>query len=206
MRARRAAVHGMVAKTLSVPLREDPTAPPFALRDVPRSARRSEMEFQFSLQRTAAETLGGLAAVLDAHWHGPARDDGFIADLESQTREIPQGFMTGFIDLVFRHGERFYLVDWKSNRLNGRPDDFARVGLAAEMRAHAYYLQYLIYVAAIHGFLARHLANYDYDRHFGGVFYLFLRGIDGHSGNGVFADRPARALVAALADFLGRRP
>jgi len=206
MRARRAAVHGMVAKTLSVPLREDPTAPPFALRDVPRSARRSEMEFQFSLQRTAAETLGGLAAVLDAHWHGPARDDGFIADLESQTREIPQGFMTGFIDLVFRHGERFYLVDWKSNRLNGRPDDFARVGLAAEMRAHAYYLQYLIYVAAIHGFLARHLANYDYDRHFGGVFYLFLRGIDGHSGNGVFADRPAKALVAALADFLGRRP
>ena len=165
------------------------------------------MEFNFSLQRNQSQSVSGLAGILAEHWkgpvHGSARNEEFIADLATRGASIPQGFMTGFIDLVFQRNGRFYVVDWKSNRLNGRADGFGPEGMAAEMRKHSYYLQYLIYVVALHGFLSGQLAGYDYDRHIGGVFYLFLRGIDGKSPNGVFSDKPPKALVEALSIFLG---
>jgi exodeoxyribonuclease V beta subunit len=201
--ARRAAVHAMVENTLSVPLQADPAETPFALQEIPRPNRRSEMEFNFSLQRNQNHTVRGVADILAKHWREPARNEDFIADLATRNSSIPQGFMTGFIDLAFQRNGRFYVVDWKSNRLNARADGFGPEGLAAEMRKHSYYLQYLIYVAALHGFLSGQLKGYDYDHHFGGVFYLFLRGIDGKSPNGVFSDKPSRALVEALSIFLG---
>lgn len=204
--ARRAAVHTMVENTLSVPLQADSAETPFALQAIPRSHRRSEMEFGFSLQRTHDHAVCGLAGILEKHWRGPVRDKAFISELQTRESSIPKGFMTGFIDLVFHRNDRFYIVDWKSNRLNGRADGFGPDGLAAEMRRHSYYLQYLIYVVALHGFLSAGLAGYDYDHHFGGVFYLFLRGIDGESRNGVFADKPSKALVEALSTFLGGSP
>ncbi|MCO5045581.1 MAG: hypothetical protein M9935_09965, partial [Kiritimatiellae bacterium] len=104
---------------------------------------------------------------------------------------------------VFQHAGKFYIVDWKSNRLVGRADGFDDAGIAAEMDAHAYYLQYLIYSVALHGFLATRLARYDFDTHFGGVFYLFVRGMDGKTHRGVFSDEPSRELVAALSSFFG---
>ena len=201
--ARRAAVHAMVKNTLSVPLQADSAETPFALWEIPHRNRRSEMDFNFSLQRTHNQTVRGLAGILAEQWRGPARNEEFIADLAVRDSSIPLGYMTGFIDLVFQRGGRFYVVDWKSNRLNGRADGFGPDGMAAEMRKHSYYLQYLIYVVALHGFLSAQLAGYDYDRHFGGAFYLFLRGIDGITRNGVFSDKPSKALVEALSDFLG---
>ena len=67
------------------------------------------------------------------------------------------------------------------------------------MAAEQYSLQYLIYTLALHRFLRHRVVDYDYDVHFGGVYYLFIRGMDSaQPGSGVFADRPARALVEAL--------
>ena len=204
--ARRAIVHTMVENTLSVPLQADSAEQPFALWEIPPRNRRSEMEFNFSLQRIQNQTVSGLAGILEEHWKGPVRNAGFIADLATRNSSIPRGFMTGFIDLVFQRNGRFYVVDWKSNRLNGRADGFSPDGMAAEMRTNSYYLQYLIYVVALHGFLSRALKGYDYDRNFGGVFYLFLRGIDGKRQKGVFSDKPSKALIEALSTFLGGQP
>ena len=147
-----------------------------------------------------------LAAILDEFWLGPARNDSFIAELKTRKDSIPSGFMTGFVDLVFERNDRFFVVDWKSNRMNGHPNGFLPASLASEMRRNSYYLQYMIYVVAIHGFLAGQLANYDFNRHFGGVFYLFLRGIDGRSPRGVFHDAPSKDLVEALSNFFGGSP
>ena len=62
-----------------------------------------------------------------------------------------------------------------------------------------YTLQYLVYTLAVHRFLGQRVVGYDYDRHFGGVYYLFLRGMDpARAGNGVFFDRPSRQLVEAV--------
>ncbi len=200
LNARREAVHEMIAKTLSTPL---PAASgSFKLKDIPLAHRRSELEFNFSL-KDADRKLKDIADILDAHWQTPARNDDFIQRIKERETTIPRGFMIGFMDLVFQHGGKFYILDWKSNRLNGRADGFGADGIAAEMEAHMYYLQYLLYSVALHGFLAGRLENYNFDAHFGGVFYLFVRGMDGKSNRGIFHDCPPKPLIEELAAFLG---
>ncbi len=199
----RQSVHDMVRRVLSTEL--DTEHGRFRLSDIPLSSRRSELEFHFSLQPDSPRAIRDLAGILETHWQSLGRDEHFIEDMKTRTNLIPAGFMTGSIDLVFERQGRFYLVDWKSNQLSRCPEDFDAPGLAAEMRRHSYYLQYLIYTAALHGFLAGRLDAYEYDRHFGGVFYLFLRGIGAREqapGRGVFHDRPSQELIEPLSGFL----
>jgi exodeoxyribonuclease V beta subunit len=112
--------------------------------------------------------------------------------------------MTGFIDLVIEWQGRFYLLDYKSNWLGNDLDAYAQPQLQQAMLAHHYPIQYLFYVLALHRYLGQRLADYDYDRHFGEVYYLFLRGMDPRTGNayGVFRERPARAFIEALDRYL----
>lgn len=111
--------------------------------------------------------------------------------------------LRGFVDLVFRIDDRYYLIDWKSNHLGNRCSDYDGRMLAEVMTREFYTLQYHIYTVALHRYLALRQPGYDYDRHFGGVFYLFLRGISADSGDtGIFRCRPERALIDALADLL----
>ena len=116
--------------------------------------------------------------------------------------------MKGFIDLVFESGGRFYLVDWKSNHLGTRPEDYDAGALAAVMREDLYVLQYHLYAVALHEYLKGRVPGYDYDRHFGGAFYVFLRGVDParSPGCGIYRDRPARRLIETLAEGLVASP
>ncbi|MCP4711302.1 MAG: exodeoxyribonuclease V subunit beta, partial [Planctomycetes bacterium] len=110
-----------------------------------------------------------------------------------------KGFMKGFIDLVFSFNNKYYLLDWKSNHLGNIAAHYTTEILNQNMLDHHYNLQYHLYVAALHRYLERSLPGYDYKTHFGGVYYLFLRGIDPeHHGAGVFYDRPAAGLVEDL--------
>jgi exodeoxyribonuclease V beta subunit len=201
----------MVQRVLDAPLAAG--GAPFRLRDIPASARRPELPFHFSLNGEAdrpaaapaprpAFSLATLAAAIRPYWQTDSAKAAFVEQLAAAHRPVPRGFMTGFIDLLFCYDNRFYIIDWKSNRRSGRIDDFGAVGLADEMQRHAYFLQYLLYTVAVHGFLTRALDGYEYDRHFGGVFYIFLRGVTGEAGRGVFTDRPDRALVDDLAQAL----
>ncbi len=87
------------------------------------------------------------------------------------------GYLRGFVDLVFRVDGRYYLADWKSNLLGTSFDAYGPEALARAMRDHAYALQFCLYTLALHRHLAVRVPDYRYDRHFGGVFYLFLRGV-----------------------------
>ena len=118
-----------------------------------------------------------------------------------------EGFMRGFIDLVFEHGGRYYLVDWKSNHLGSRPEDYGPEPLAAVMRDDLYVLQYHLYAVALHEYLKSRMKDYDYDRHFGGAIYVFLRGVDPamDPDYGMFRDRPERGLIEALSEGLVER-
>ena len=113
-----------------------------------------------------------------------------------------QGLMKGFIDLVFRHQERFFIVDYKSNYLGATIADYHAGALAACMESHQYHLQLLIYTLALHRFLGTRLPAYEYDTHLGGVYYLFLRAMGpGHPPeSGIYAFRPERQLILALDD------
>lgn len=122
------------------------------------------------------------------------------------------GDLEGAIDLVYRWQPpgapeaTWYLADYKTNRLGDREtaDHLGHYGpdemLAEMVRAH-YVLQYHLYLVALHRYLSWRLPGYDYDRHVGGVRYLFLRGMGGrdHGGRtGVFRDRPPKARIEAL--------
>jgi exodeoxyribonuclease V beta subunit len=110
-----------------------------------------------------------------------------------------RGFLQGFIDLLFQFEGKFHLIDWKSNWLGNRVEDYHPNAMRREMDERFYPLQYHFYTLALHRFLALRLPGYDYERHFGGVFYLFVRGIDpARPEFGVFRHRPSASVVEKL--------
>jgi exodeoxyribonuclease V beta subunit len=116
-----------------------------------------------------------------------------------------QGFMNGYMDLVFSFAGRFYLIDWKSNLLGTNIENYGPAALKRIMEEDYYFLQYHLYVLALDRYLKSRLgAAYDYERHFGGVFYLFLRGVDPERGGGygIYRDRPAAETISALSEGL----
>ncbi|MCL1980461.1 MAG: exodeoxyribonuclease V subunit beta, partial [Proteobacteria bacterium] len=110
------------------------------------------------------------------------------------------GLMKGFIDLVFRHQGRYYLVDYKSNFLGPDLVHYSPAALEACMDSHQYPLQVLIYTLALHRFLGARLPDYRYHDQVGGVYYLFLRAMHpSHPpGTGIHAFRPDQALIESL--------
>jgi exodeoxyribonuclease V beta subunit len=177
----------------------------FTLSDVPRAKRLNELEFIFPVGREpsalgARLTAKALGEVFE-HYPSDAVPATYGASLQRLGFLPLEGFLRGFIDLVFEHDGRYYVVDYKSNHLGASPADYGPAALTEAMAHHHYFLQYHLYVVAVHRYLTARLPGYDYDAHFGGVFYLFVRGMAPGRGEnaGVFADRPSRALVLALA-------
>ncbi|MEI7410391.1 exodeoxyribonuclease V subunit beta [Pectobacterium aroidearum] len=119
-----------------------------------------------------------------------------------------KGMLKGFIDLVFRWEGRYYLLDYKSNWLGPDASAYTQTAMMQSMAEHRYDLQYQLYTLALHRYLRHRIADYDYERHFGGVFYLFLRGVEeSHLGNGIFACRPSAEFVFGLDTlFKGKTP
>ena len=110
-----------------------------------------------------------------------------------------EGMLKGFIDLVFSWEGKYYVVDYKSNWLGESSEDYTQEAMMNAMMDHRYDLQYQLYTLALHRFLQQRVPDYDYRTHFGGIYYLFLRGIDKeHPGNGVYAYLPDEAFVLAL--------
>jgi len=152
--------------------------------------RMNELEFLFP---AASLDFAALRRVLAEH--------GFPdVALESG---ILRGFVKGFIDMIVEHEGRFWIVDWKSNHLGDTPADYGRASLDAAMASHAYHLQALFYVVALHRYLGLRLRDYSFEKHIGGYLYLFVRGVrpdwrDGDRPAGVHVGKPTKALVEAL--------
>lgn len=183
-----------VGRVLATPLDESG----LRLATVAAERRLNELEFTYPVTVLQAETL---QRVLERHGYaaGPYRE--LIDRLEFSPL---RGYMKGFIDLVFEADGRFHLVDYKSNWLGAEPAAYRRERLDEAMTRESYGLQYLIYTVALHRYLRLRLPDYDYQRHFGGIYYLFLRGMDPALGPacGIFHDRPPPALVAALDELM----
>ncbi|HGY9593629.1 TPA: exodeoxyribonuclease V subunit beta [Vibrio campbellii] len=142
--------------------------------------RLVEMEFLLPIEVLSAPALN---RVIQRHDPLSAK----AGDLGFQT---VQGMLKGFIDLVFEHQGKYYVLDWKSNHLGDDVFHYHGDALKSAMADHRYDLQYQIYALALHRFLRSRLPNYDYEQHFGGVYYLFLRGMDGQSDHGIFSAKP----------------
>ncbi len=168
-----------------------PLAPALSLAQLPRRATRRELEFHLPLARVDLRRINDAIAR-----HG--------ASAPPLPPEKLEGYLKGYIDLVFEHQGRYYLADYKSNWLGDSSAHYGAEALAAAMAREGYVLQYLLYTVALHRWLGRRLPGYDYERHFGGAYYLFLRGMapgweDGEGRpTGVHFARPPRALVEKL--------
>ncbi len=114
------------------------------------------------------------------------------------------GMLMGFADLVFEHGGRYWVLDYKSNSLGDAASAYHDGALASAMAAHRYDVQAALYQLALHRLLRERLgAQYDPARQLGGALFLFLRGIDGPA-QGVYTVAPSLALLDALDALLQR--
>lgn len=114
-----------------------------------------------------------------------------------------KGMLLGFIDMVFCHDGKYYIIDWKSNHLGAQLENYRPDNLAREMERKLYPLQYLLYTVAVNRYLEKRIPDYQYETHFGGALYLFLRGIDNSlPNNGIYFDKPDADLVRGLTQCL----
>ena len=125
-------IGGLIGRVLAAPL-PSPSGG-FTLAQISRAERLSELEFYFPLRRVTPQGLGKIFA----DHVGTGMPAGFPARLEKLDFQPARGFMKGFIDLVFQFQGRFYLVDWKSNFLGARVEDYHRENLVRAMEDHFY--------------------------------------------------------------------
>ncbi len=110
------------------------------------------------------------------------------------------GYLTGYVDLICLYQGRYYVMDYKTNHL----PDFQPQTLTTTMREHNYGLQYWLYSVVLHQYLQQRLPDYDYAQHFGGVRYLFVRGMQaGAAMSGVYADLPDLGRLELLTGLFG---
>ncbi len=170
--------------------------PGLRLDSIPLRRRLTELEFNFPVPHLAATALNATLARL-----------GY--DVPPLTFGSLEGYLKGFIDLVFEHEGRFFILDWKSNHLGRGVADYGPEPLARAMAEHGYHLQLLLYTLALHRYLRFRLPGYRYEDHVGGVLYLFVRGVrpgwHGADGTpaGVYFHRPGVGTVQTLDALFG---
>lgn len=163
---------------------------PFCLRDIEPAKCLNEWEFYMRLVNETA--LPKLNRLLKAY--SPLAE-------QLPALQLPQlnGFIRGFVDCIANVNGKFYILDYKSNFLGNLAQDYSPTNLAKAMGQYRYDLQYLLYTLAFHRYLRSRLGeHYDYERDFGGVAYLFLRGMNGEPNSGVFFDKPSKILIEEM--------
>ncbi|MFZ7255393.1 exodeoxyribonuclease V subunit beta [Avibacterium avium] len=149
-----------------------------------------EMQFYLKLNK-AFDATAFNRALQDYHPHSS----------QNLIFERLQGMLRGFIDLVFRHQGKYYVLDYKSNLLGNKIENYQPAQLPEVMKNGFYDWQYLLYTLALHRYLQSRDPDYQYERDFGGVIYTFLRGMNGQDQNGIYFDKPDWRLIQALEEL-----
>lgn len=167
------------------------------LHAIGKSDRLAEMEFHFPLSPGFLPDLADHLpkdCILRRYLSSLNRND--FNEIEQQ------GYLKGLVDLIFRKDGVYHVLDWKSNLLSDRYDGFAGPQMEKEMLSHHYVLQYHLYVVALNKFLESRTDEYSYENNFGGVYYLFVRGMQVGSNCGIYYDLPSVETIRTLDAFL----
>ncbi|MFZ2727703.1 MAG: exodeoxyribonuclease V subunit beta [Methylococcaceae bacterium] len=175
----------LLIKVVNTPLSFDDKH--FCLKNITDNHCLKEMPFYLAMQTMDANSINTI--LQDSPSYQPLNSKKMC------------GYLTGFIDLVCHYKGQYYVMDYKTNSL----PDYSEASLINAMREHNYGLQYWLYTVVLHGYLKQRLKNYYYERDFGGVRYLFVRGMNPDiTASGVYCSRPDLNKVEALAGvFLG---
>ena len=188
-------LYHMLQNVLNTPLTEN-----ILLKTIPMEHRLSELPFCFQSADFSGNDLNKIVKAFSSEFAKDGIQFALLSDDRIRT------YLNGVIDLIFEHNGRFYVLDWKSNHLGNTSENYSTANIMQEMNKHGYHWQYLLYTIALHRFLKNNIQDqdYDYDKHIGGVLYLFIRGIrpdwkniDG-SPTGVFYRKPSKALITSL--------
>lgn len=187
-------------KTQPITIQSDktqPSATPLTLAQITPSQRLVEMEFYLPIEQLEALKLTQLLTEYGYR-------DEFSGELNFDTLK---GMLKGFIDLVFEDSGQFFIADYKSNHLGDDFSDYTESSIEHAIRSHYYHLQYILYSLALHRYLKLRVATYDYDKDFGGCFYLFLRGMStAQPSSGVYFDKPPKGLIESLDQLISEPP
>jgi exodeoxyribonuclease V beta subunit len=195
-------VTNAVLNTLNKPLKTSSLSTDFSLSKVAPQDRQAELEF---LLVARGSTHGIQQLLADPKYNVPQE---FIEASRQLTNKHIQGFLMGFIDLVFKDDQgRYHVLDWKSNYLGDSCKDYAPGLIEHAMAETHYYLQALLYLLALHRYLHQQLPNYNVEEHLGGAWYAFVRGVDmnqpeNEAANGFYEFTPPVALIQALDQLL----
>ncbi|MEQ9280276.1 MAG: exodeoxyribonuclease V subunit beta [Balneola sp.] len=158
------------------------------LKDLDESSVLKEMEFHFPVNNVSNHDL--LASIRNT------------VSFNKETESV-SGYMKGFIDLIFKHDGKYYILDYKSNFLGDELEEYHKNQLREAIILSNYDLQYHIYTLALVKFLKMRIPDFSYESDFGGVFYLFMRGIDPKiPGSGVYFDKPDEEVVMVFNDLI----
>jgi len=167
-----------------------PLAPGLTLNQLGMADKLVEMEFFLPIANLECSALNQLLAK-----HDPLSK--LAPSLEFSR---VKGMLKGFIDLVFVKDNRYYVLDYKSNHLGDDTESYNNEAMSSAMGDHRYDFQYQLYSLALHRFLASRIEDYNFEQHFGGVYYLFLRGIEpqNQQQQGIFYNRPSQVFIEQL--------
>ncbi len=166
----------------------------FSLEEVPAEKRIPELEFAYPVSGDVKKNIIAALSHCDLGQIPSSWLDG-IAEGDSG---LPASMLRGFIDLVLEHDGRLYIFDWKSNYLGASPAEYDQEAILESMGDHNYFLQYLIYCVALMRYARWRFPQASFAEVFGGVFYLYARGISPGKKTGVFYDLPSIELLESL--------
>jgi len=167
----------------------------FNLQNLPKDKCIVESEFYFPMNASNSSDLTSLLTQHRKERLITADDNVSLSlDIKSQDVQLPhyhklKGMMHGFIDLIFEHNGKFYVCDYKSTFLGEDFSLYTQEAMRADIEHNHYDLQYLIYSLALHRYLSFALPDYDPQEHFGGIYYLYLRGVTNdpnYQGSGIY--------------------
>ena len=191
---------------LQQPLRSHAGAP-FCLSDLDPATQLSEVRFSFAAS-IGSQTFPQLEAEFAREFGAAAQPDLAKLGLSWNRANELDGLVTGSVDFVFAHDGRYYVVDWKSNFLGESAADYLPERISRSIAKERYHLQFSLYTVALDAHLSRCLGkDWDYERDFGGVYYLYLRGFGTHpeAAHGAFFHRPTVGFVTKLRSILQTR-
>ena len=127
-----------------------------------------------------------------------------VPELPDLKKSNFKGYMNGSLDLVAKFdtetGPKFYMIDYKSNYLGNSFSQYTQQKILKSIFESRYDVQILFYSLALYRFLKTSLPNFSYENDFGGVMYLYLRGMNSFDTKslGQFYVKPSEALIERL--------
>lgn len=163
----------------------------FCLKDISNTKTLKEAEFYFPITNEKLYKKNIIEILAEYRNQ--------IIDYDEFASQKIFGMLHGFIDLIFEYDGKFYVADYKSNYLGNKLEDYNQQAMQEKNQSSFYDLQYLIYSVALDKYLRQNIESYSYEKHFGGVYYFYLRGMK--DGYGVYRARPILEIINKIANL-----